>query len=201
MIRLIESGMWQVNAQGRRIPAGESESILQACEYLQFAKSVHADSMEEAERIKREAYREGFQSGLEQSRTDVYKEVLEAKNRIRKQAIDQEQQVMKLSLTIVRKILPRLSSEEVLKSLLQEALAELQNERQLQIFVRPDLVEFAESWLQQWRKEHPDILRMDIVGDPELGAFGCRVETELGTLVADPMRDIQELAEKVDHGY
>ncbi len=193
MIRLVDQGKWLAEVQGRRIPAGEVDSYIGAAEFLEAAGKIHTQALQEAEKIKIEAWEEGYKAGLEQARSDVYEGMLEVTKTIRQQLDNRQQQIMQLTMAIVQKVLPRLPSEEIILSLIQEALAELQDERQLQVYVRPELIAFAEQWLRQWRQEHPDISRLEVLADPGLGPLGCRVESEFGILVVDPIQDVQKM--------
>ncbi|OZG74392.1 hypothetical protein BTA51_05115 [Hahella sp. CCB-MM4] len=193
MVRLIDKGQWLAEIQGRRIPATDTDSYLSAAEFLETAERIHSQTLLDAERIKSEAYAKGYESGMEQARSQVYEGMLEVTNTIRGHLDNQHQQIVKLSLAILQKVLPRLSSEETVLGLLREALAELQDERQLQIFVRPEHLEFSEQWLSKWRQEHPDISRLEVFSDAELGPLGCRIESEFGILVVDPVQDIQDM--------
>ena len=91
-----------------------------------------------------------------------------------------EAEVVRLSLSIARKILHRESQMDplVLTGVVHVALQKLNSDTRVRLCTHPDEVRFWSDYFKQ-SKDGPS--RVDIVGDPSLSVGQCTLETEFGT--------------------
>ncbi len=198
MIRLAATKQWQLTTTSRRIPADAADQYLQSCDLLTKAREIHDQALENATDLQTQAYTEGYQSGLRQAQQELLESMLTATADTRRFQDNQEKHILTLAVAIVQRMLPKLSAEELLLSMLREAFSELQGERQLQVYVNPAQRSITETWLKQWRLEHPDISRLEVAEDPDLDLLSCRVESELGVLSVDPLKVLDSLQQAGD---
>jgi flagellar biosynthesis/type III secretory pathway protein FliH len=65
-----------------------------------------------------------------------------------------------------------------------EALNAVTAEQSLRVYVAPEAVAATEAVLAEWQREHARIDAPRVTADPNLEAFGCVVESELGRIEA-----------------
>ena len=194
MIKLIETRQWQVTTSSRRIPAESAEQSLQSCEWLSKAREIYDQTLHQVADLRAQAHQQGYQAGLEQAQQELLESMLAAVENTRQFQNSQQQHVLNLAVAMVQRLLPKLSAEDLLLSMLSETFSELEGERQLQVYVHPNQRLTTETWLKQWRLEHPDIRRLEVVDDPQLDLLSCRVESELGVLSVDPLKELANLS-------
>ncbi len=137
------------------------------------------------------AYEKGFAEGKASARMDLEKATAEMRSQISTalQAFSKdradyfgriEAEVVRLSLSIARKILHRESQMDplVLTGVVHVALEKLNNDTRVRLCTHPDEVRFWSDYFKQLKDSSPLV---DVVGDPSLSAGQCTLETEFGT--------------------
>jgi flagellar assembly protein FliH len=137
------------------------------------------------------AYERGFAEGKASARVDFEKATAEMRSQIStalqtfsKDRADYfgriESEVVRLSLSIARKILHRESQMDplVLTGVVHVALEKLNNDTRVRLCTHPDEVRFWNDYIKQSKGSSPLV---DVVGDPSLSVGQCTLETEFGT--------------------
>jgi flagellar assembly protein FliH len=138
-----------------------------------------------------ESYERGFSEGKASARPDFEKSIAELRNQISsalrnfsKDRVDYfsrvEADVVRLSLSIARKILHRESQIDplVLTGVVQVALQKLNSDTRVRLCAHPDEVRFWNDFFKQ-SKDIPSVV--EVVGNPSLSQGQCTIETDLGS--------------------
>jgi type III secretion protein L len=157
------------------------------------AHNIIEAARERAEALLREA-EEQRQALLAQGREDGYREglaqwnsaVAEASRRAAELGRDWEQDILKLSVAIARKIIGAelASRPETISSIVQEALKTLQRARRFTIQVNEADVEPVRARLDRLRQIVGSNREIDVVGSLDVAPGGCTVESDLGVIDA-----------------
>ena len=144
-----------------------------------------------SEQASQKAYERGLAEGKARARTDLEVASAEMRNQIctalqtfSKDRADYfgriEAEVVRLSLSIARKILHRESQVDplVLTGVVHVALQKLNSDTRVRLCTHPDEVRF---WSDYFKQSKENSSQVDIVGDPSLSAGQCTLETEFGT--------------------
>ena len=144
-----------------------------------------------SDQTAQKAYEKGFAEGKASARADFEKATAEIRNQIctalqtfSKDRADYfgriEAEVVRLSLSIARKILHRESQVDplVLTGVVHVALQKLNSDTRVRLCTHPDEVRF---WSDYFKQSKENSSQVDIVGDPSLSAGQCTLETEFGT--------------------
>lgn len=197
MIILTETNKWRLQNTSRRIPAAVADEYIQGCELLSHVQEIAEQSKKEAEQLKAKASAQGYQDGLEKARQELLQGSLEAVEEIRNFQKDRKQNTLAVSIALVQRLLPALDSEKVLSLMLERVFRELLDERQLYVYVHPDHQSLTEAYIKHWRQGHPGIGRLQVLTDDKLSRQACRVETELGLLIADPAAELADMQSRI----
>lgn len=167
---------------GQRIPrrawaeAGEMNNLLTEAErILQTAKR-------QAELLQRRAYFDGRAAGIAHAQAEAIKHILEGQKQARELVSASEARIVELAVAIVARIAPRLDQEELISTLIAEALAAIRDERHVTIRVGTAAERATRTMLDRWQCEHPEVETVDVVIDPSLQPLTWVVETELGRI-------------------
>ena len=104
---------------------------------------------------------------------------------------------MQLVFAVLRRLLPQLTPNLVLESVVEEALRAVQGGHYLRVCVTPDVEPLAQSLTTQWRQLYPEIQHLEIVTDHSLAATECRVESPYGQVGVS----LQDRFEKIVLAY
>jgi flagellar assembly protein FliH len=172
-------------------PSGEMSRSLAAGDSLGFGRHESAWGTSSSEQTIKKAHEKGVAEGETRARAECEKEIAEVRSQIsgalRDFAKDRadyfsrvEAEVVRLSLSIARKILHRESQIDplVLTGVVHVALQKLNSETRVRLHAHPDEVRL---W-NDYNKQSKDLLlNVDVVGDPSLIPGQCTLETEVGT--------------------
>ncbi|MAM87957.1 MAG: hypothetical protein CME36_11700 [unclassified Hahellaceae] len=166
--------------RGRRITAADYLQWQQASEALETANTVLAEARAEAVRIRETAQRDGHQAGVELAFKELMVPILDAKREARKVLDASAPQLVDLAERMIRRILPRLDQDAVVRELLQSALAELNDEQQILVRVHPEHLEQTTDIVSEWQRQSGYSRAASTESDKALPAYHCIIKSELG---------------------
>ncbi|MCL5935088.1 MAG: FliH/SctL family protein [Firmicutes bacterium] len=152
---------------------------------------------EEAERLKHEAARDGFEEGKKEALAkaaadasfirDQARSVLRQAEEVRRQTIESlESDIVKLAIEMTEKILSvKLNLEpRVIVEIAKEAIGMLHNRDQVVLYVNPSDVDLYEEKRGDLTKTLSPKGELIIIRDPDIETGGCIAETENGRVDA-----------------
>src|SRR3989338_8916577 len=170
-------------APGKKvIPAAEFSTLCEAHEVLQTVQregeEFRKEVLVEGEKIKEQAFHEGFQEGL----ISLNKHLLALDKELKELREEIQKKILPLSLKAARKIIGeelRIHPDRIVDIVLT-SLKPVTQHRKIVIYVNKEDLEILEKSKEKIRKifEHLDSLSMQERGDIEPG--GCMIETEAG---------------------
>lgn len=157
----------------------EAERMLE--EAGEFADRTRREAVEETEKLRAEAYREGMEKAL----TEFEQNLLEAAEIRERVWRETEKDLLRLAVRLAEKIIGREIKTEK-RTVTDIVAAALQNARQqekLTVRVNPSdfslIEEEREKFLPSGRAQF-----IDFVADPRVSSGGCLIESEVGTIDA-----------------
>lgn len=184
---------WSLDPETRRIPASEATQLIESASLLDHAKGILVDAKIEAEVTLAKAREEGYAIGKERAWEDLLDSMIQAHEKAREFQVEQKQQLVDLSLAMLQKLFPRLPEKETFTSTLEEIFDEIVDERRLEVTVNPKQFALTGLWLEHWRQNHPHVTKVSLQEDAQLGIFACKIESELGILIADPESNLKQI--------
>ncbi len=186
----------------------ESQTILN--EAQQKIEQIKQDALKEAEQIKTEARKEGFEQGKSEGFESAKEEVAQMVDRLHSiisATIDErerimvhsEQQIMKLILSMVRKVVKKLSVEEenVVINNTKEALSLIRGAMKVFIHVNPDDYKFTLKHKEELIQMIEDQPEVKFVENPRIDKGGVFIETDIGEVDATIASQLDEIEEKI----
>ncbi|GGX75311.1 FliH/SctL family protein [Saccharospirillum salsuginis] len=180
----VEERRWSLVAQTRRIPKAAFRELEHADRILREAESVWQDARHEADALRRRAFDEGRQAGWDQALAETLDTLTDAQHQAQAFAEQSDRRVLQLAAELVRKILPRLSTQDIVDDLLLQALNAMNAGRYIQVRVHPDHRALVEQTLARRGGGPGPAESVTVVTDPTLDRYDCRVESELGRIEA-----------------
>lgn len=228
-LRVAELGIWELEVRKdfvqRREPhdepqkqflmeqvLAERQAVLDKAQ--EEAVEILAQAQKEKERIRQEAFDQGYQEGYETGYREGYQAgEAKAQELIRKKAQlvaqlqelhrnlykEAEEHMVQLALEIAQKILRKQVEMdpqvvlEVAKATLQEAHA---GETYF-LYVNPQDLKRAAKGKDDLYSQIPPGATLQIIADPDVSPGGCRVETEVGSTDGTLESQLAQLAEKL----
>lgn len=157
----------------------DARALLQECELLEKRLREEGDRAREAERDR--GFRMGQSEGLAQCSQRLAEIELEAARYLG--ALDDK--LVRLVMQVVRRVAPKISARQLVPDLVEEALKEVRAERFLVVRVHPDNCEAVRKRLKELKQAYPMFELVEVLGDAEMGAFDCSMESEAGVVRAD----------------
>ncbi len=143
------------------------------------------------EQALKKSYEKGLSDGKASAREDFEKTASEMRSQISgalhgfsKDRVDYfgriEAEIVRLSLSIARKILHRESQidPQVLFGVVHVALQKLNSDTRVRLCAHPDEVRFWSDYFKE-AKDVPSVV--EVVGDPSLSRGHCAIETDIGS--------------------
>lgn len=165
------------------LPAADFEALSSASCVLQrvHAECEHlrAQALQEAERVRSQAYAEGFAQGEAQGRAAVAVELAHLALDTQRRAQALGQHLVELVLRATEQVLGRLPQSLRLRALVRRALAHLHGEAPITLHVATAAVSGVRQTLGAAATE-----QVLVRADPALGASDCRIETRFGAVDA-----------------
>ena len=196
-IALVDREPLRIAVVGTRIPRRAWSEVSELTGVLQEARDVLARAQEAASTIREQAYAEGLAAGTARAQALSARYMVEAQQAARDFVQSSQQRIVTLSLAILAHIAPRLGQGELVPALVLEALNAAATDQHLRVYVAPEAVATTQAALEQWQREHGRIDPPEVVADPNLEAFGCVVESELGRIEAGLTSQLENVRERL----
>lgn len=186
----------------------EAEGIL--AEARQEAEKILAAAQEEAQRIRQEAQKEGFARGHEEGFAEGREELRTMVERLKqviyatiqereKILVHSEQQILNLILTMVKKVVKRLTVEEqnVVLNNAKEALSLVRGAMRVYIHVNPEDYNFTVQHKEELIRMIEGMPEVKFFENPAVDRGGVLIETDIGEVDATIATQLEELENKI----
>jgi type III secretion protein L len=174
----------RVAMAGTRIPRRAWSEVTDLARVLHEARTVLTEAQETAKSIRERAFAQGYAEGSAEAKAASARYLLDAQHAAQEFVGASQQRIVALSLGILGRIAPRLGQGELVSAMVLEALNAVTGEQSLRVYVAPEAVAATGAVLAEWQREHARIEAPRVTADPNLEAFGCVVESELGRIEA-----------------
>ncbi|MGC8782898.1 MAG: type III secretion system stator protein SctL [Armatimonadota bacterium] len=179
-------------------------------ELLAEAKRVLAEAHRQADQMRQDAVRKGYEEGLQLGREEGlrhYQQAIEALGSEVQKLVDailaerqrlweeMEPQVVDLVLEIARKVLREeiQARREATLSIIKHALRRVVDTEHVRIRVHPDDLRIAREHREDFLAVCDGVKQIEIVDDQRVGGGGCIIETPSGTIDASLRTQIQSV--------
>ncbi len=186
-------------------PAGPTPEQL-----LAEAKRVLAEAHRQADQMRQDAVRKGYEEGLQLGREEGlrhYQQAIEALHGEVQKLVDailaerqrlweeMEPQVIDLVLEIARKVLREeiQARREATLSIIKHALRRVADTEHVRIRVHPDDLQIARQHREDFLAVCDGVRQIEIVDDQRVGGGGCVIETPGGTIDASLRTQMQSI--------
>lgn len=168
------------------IPASEFSTLLEAKEVLEKAQeeaiAYKKNTEEDCETLKKQAWEEGFEKGLE----ELNKHILSVDAQVKKIYDDMQKAVLSIALKAAQKIVKEelKTYPDTIVNIVMHALAPAKYDKQITIFVNEAdlaLLQGAESKIRGLLEQ---VLLLSIKERPDVSKGGCIIETDSGIINA-----------------
>jgi flagellar assembly protein FliH len=186
-------------------PAGPTPEDL-----LAEARRVIAEAHRQAEQMRQDAVRKGYEEGLQIGRKEGQREFQQAIADLQAEVQklvdallaerqrlweEMEPQVIDLVLEIARKVLREeiQARRESTLSIIKHALRRVTDTEQVRIRVHPDDLQIAREHRNDFLAVCEGVRQIEIVDDQRVGGGGCIIETPSGTIDASLRTQMQSV--------
>lgn len=170
------------------------------------------------ERLKEQAYREGFEKGYgdgyREGKEAALREVREILTRLqgvlgelegfRKKALEGFQEdILRLSVAIAKKVIRRELEIDPggLLEVIKEAIRRVTEDDVIRVHVSPEDLELVRRHREEILKDLGDSTKLILYPDPEVTPGGCFVETEFAEVDARIETQLEAILEGLRNGY
>ncbi|MDW8320761.1 MAG: type III secretion system stator protein SctL [Armatimonadota bacterium] len=192
-------------------PAGPSPQ-----ELLAEAKRVLAEAHRQADQMRQDAVRKGYEEGLQLGREEglrLYQQAIDTlRGEVQKLVdailaerqrlwLEMEPQIVELVLEIARKVLREeiQARREVTLSVIKHALRRVADTEHVRIRVHPDDLQIAREYREDLLAVCDGVKQIEIVDDQRVGG-GCIIETPSGTIDASLRTQTQSVEKALREG-
>lgn len=181
-IAFTESEPFLTAVAGQRIPRRAWAQVSEMSGLLSEAVRVLQTAKRQTELLQRRAYFDGRAAGIAHAHAESIKHVLDAERQARELVAASELRIVKLAISIVERIAPRLDQGDLVAALASEGLAAIREERHICLRINSAAEKSVRPMLDRWQGAHPEVETVELVIDPQLDPMACVVETELGRI-------------------
>ncbi|MGC8765115.1 MAG: flagellar assembly protein FliH [Brevinematia bacterium] len=173
-------------------------------------KRILDEAVMEARQIKENAYKEGYEAGKEDGFNSGKEELLSMIERLKsiiyvtlqereRILVHSEHQILNLVLTMVRKIVKKLTHEQenIVIENVKEAISIIRGAMRVYIHVNPQDFEYTTKFKDELIKLIEGMPEVKIFEDPTVDRGGVYIETDLGEIDARISTQLEEIEEKV----
>lgn len=185
---------WQLLLTARRIPRLAAYDLQATAQILDQANALLRQAQAEAEIIKQQALEHGLKAGRAAVAVSAAEALLDAQREARAFVEASEPRIVQLVFAVLQHILPRLPLENVIDSMVGEAIRAVQAERYVRVYLHPDALASGQTLARHWQQLCPDIRSIEIASDARLALTSCRVESELGSVSVGLMQRFEKIA-------
>ncbi len=179
-------------------------------ELLAEAKRVLAEAHRQADQMRQDAVRKGYEEGLQIGREEglcLYRQAIDSLRDEVQKLVDailaerqrlweeMEPQVIELVLEIARKVLREeiQARREATLSIIKHALRRVADTEHVRIRVHPDDLQIAREHREDFLAVCDGVRQIEIVDDQRVGGGGCIIETPGGTIDASLRTQMQSV--------
>lgn len=171
---------WQWQATTRRIPRHAVTDLQRMAEIIAEANNILQRARDEAQVMRQKAYEQGMETAQAAIASTIAEALVQVQHEAKIYLDAAEPRVVQLVFAVLRRILPQLSPDIVLESVVDEALRAVHERHYVRVCVNPDMESIAQVHIAQWRQKFPEIQHLDIATDDRLAVSECRVESPYG---------------------
>ncbi len=210
-----ESGAFEhIKRSTDKAKKAEEEIKARADEYVVKKKEeLNKQIQEQNEKLKKEyeetkkkAYDEGYEAGYNFGKSEVER-LIKRLHSIIEQAIDKreeiitesEEQVIRIILLIVRKIVKAISEEQkgIVVENIKAAMNKIKGKTQVTIRVNTEDLELATEHKEELMQMFEELQHVTILEDTRVDKGGCIIETDFGSVDARISTQLNEVEEKI----
>lgn len=186
----------------------EAKKIIEEAE--KEKERILEEAKVEAEKLKDEGYKTGYEIGREEGFKEGKEELLSMIERLKsivyvtlkereKILVHSERQILNLVLSMVRKIVKKLTMEEerIVIENVKEALALTRGAMKIYIHINPQDLDYTTKHKDEFIKLIEGIPEVKILEDPTVDKGGVYIETDLGEIDARISTQLEEIEEKI----
>jgi type III secretion protein L len=184
--------------------------VLKRQQYAEYcaATEIVSAAQEEADRIISEAKtsaeslkEEGYQDGLMEGKMEMAEQMMDNVANAVEYFAAIESKVINIVMKGVKKVVGTIPSEELIASVVKNALAATRNQKQVTIRVCPEELEVVKKQLDGIITEYPGMTFVDVQADSRLNPGGCILESEMGTVDASVDVQIEAIHRAVTRSF
>ncbi len=186
LFTLIRSGSIHFAKKTKIVPSEEFSELLKAKEIVTKAKQDTKALMEEThvecDKIKKDAYEEGLQKGLE----EFNQQLLYLNQEIKQLRIELQQQILPLALKTAKKIVSDelKMNPEAIVNIVQQTLKPVVQAENIKIFVNKGDIPYLEKKKEDFKNLFERLDSLSIEERPDIEPGSCVIETEAGIINA-----------------
>lgn len=168
----------------RVVKANEYAGYVEGARVLEEARRKAAAILADAGKAAAVLREEGYAEGLRQGKQDSSKYLLGIVAKSREQLAENEERIIALVLSVVRKILGEMDDKEVVVRMVRTAMAVVSRQNQVTVLVSPSKVAAVRESLGRILQPYPRVTQVDVMADPKLSDSDCVLETKVGRVEA-----------------
>ena len=176
-------------------PPRERFDIAGLTRILADATSIVMSLRQQTQSLERRAYMDGHAAGFARAQAETVRQALEAQMKAREFIDASEQQIVNMALACIERVASTLGPVTVVTALLTDALKAIKTGRQLRVNVSQGAANATRAMLARWQQEHPGVV-VEVLVDPQLEPFGCKVESELGCIELGLRKQVQAIGKE-----
>lgn len=170
----------EIDISEKVIKAETYKTQLAAKDIITLANKQAEDIIEQAKHILASEKERGYREGKEMAQLDQAEKMIENVSKTIDYFGQIEDEVVKLVLTSVKKIISDYNDEPHILLVVRNALSAVRNQKQLVLRVAPSETEMVKKSINELLVDFPAIGFIDVVSDARLSNKACIVETEIG---------------------
>jgi len=189
------------------IKAKADEYVIKKKEELQKQIQEQTEKLKkEYEETKERAYKEGYDAGYNSGRAEVER-LIKRLHVVIEKAIDKreeiitesEEQVIRIILLIVRKVVKAISEEQkgVVVENIKAAMNKIKGKTEVTIRVNTEDLELATEHKEELMQMFEELKHVTILEDTRVDKGGCIIETDFGSVDARISTQLNEIEEKI----
>lgn len=192
-----EHDRWHWQVSSRKVSRQFAADVQHMAEILAEANRILKSACVESDAVTKKAFEQGMQLAEEAIAMAIAESLVNTQQEAKAYLDAAEPRIVQLVFAVIRRILPQLSADAVLDSLVDEALRAIQDRHYVRVCVSPGMEKGAQTLAGQWRQRLPEIGRLEVATDEQLAPTECRVESPHGHVSVN----MQDRFEKIVRAY
>lgn len=192
----------------------EQENAILKNKILQEAETIKENiinqAKQEALKLKEEFKKQGFEEGVRTGTIKINQEMSVKFNLLNQVIKNLEQEkselllkyendIVQLVIDVAKKIIKQeiKTDKEIIISNVKSIIGKISECKLLKIFVNPADIDVLNEYKNNFKNNLPNLKKIEILADENIGVGGCKIETEFGSFDATIKTQIQELEEEL----